>query len=216
TCPDEFTCRSGLIGLPLDFLQPPNNRPPPLPSSSLPEGYYEEAVPLSPGKTPEYITSNYDSDAMSSSYESYDEEEEDGKGQKMHQWPSEEASMDLVKDARICAFLLRKKRFGQWTKLLCVIKDDKLLCYKSSKDHIPQMELTLPGCSITHIPKDGKKKKHELKIVHQGADALVLAVQSKEQAEEWLKVMRDISIGGTGEVDGGRTSSPTHKPELEK
>lgn len=167
---------------------------------------------------------------MSSSYESYDEEEEDGKDQKMrHQWPSEEASMDLVKDARICAFLLRKKRFGQWTKLLCVIKDNKLLvrdtncacvqngeikfvaqwlrqyssimfgssgfplllslqCYKSSKDHTPQMELTLSGCSITHIPKDGKKKKHELKIVHQAADALVLAVQSKEQAEEWLKV----------------------------
>lgn len=65
---------------------------------------------------------------MSSSYESYDEEEEDGKGKKArHQWPSEEASMDLVKDAKICAFLLRKKRFGQWTKLLCVIKDTKLL-----------------------------------------------------------------------------------------
>lgn len=61
-------------------------------------------------------------------------------------------------------------------------------CYKSSKDHTPQMELNLSVCSITHIPKDGKKKKHELKIVHQGADALVLAVQSKEQAEEWLKV----------------------------
>uniref|UniRef100_A0A672NE88 Actin filament-associated protein 1 n=1 Tax=Sinocyclocheilus grahami TaxID=75366 RepID=A0A672NE88_SINGR len=172
---------------------PPDNGPPPLPSSSLPEGYYEEAVPLGPGKAPEYITSNYDSDAMSSSYESYDEEEEDGKGQKMrHQWPSEEASMDLVKDAHICAFLLRKKRFGQWTKLLCVIKDNKLLCYKSSKDQTPQMELLLSGCSITHIPKDGKKKKHELKIVHQGADALVLAVQSKEQAEEWLKVIRHV------------------------
>lgn len=65
---------------------------------------------------------------MSSSYESYDEEEEDGKGKKTrHQWPSEEASMHLVKDAKICAFLLRKKRFGQWTKLLCVVKDTKLL-----------------------------------------------------------------------------------------
>ncbi|KAE8278876.1 Actin filament-associated protein 1 [Larimichthys crocea] len=196
---------------------PPNNGPPPLPSSSLPEGYYEEAVPLSPGKAPEYITSNYDSDAMSSSYESYDEEEEDGKGQKMrHQWPSEEASMDLVKDARICAFLLRKKRFGQWTKLLCVIKDNKLLCYKSSKDHTPQMELTLSGCSITHIPKDGKKKKHELKIVHQGADALVLAVQSKEQAEEWLKVMREVCVNGSVDYDGAGSGSPVHKPELEK
>ncbi|XP_026208625.1 actin filament-associated protein 1 isoform X1 [Anabas testudineus] len=196
---------------------PPNSGPPPLPSSSLPEGYYEEAVPLSPGKAPEYITSNYDSDAMSSSYESYDEEEEDGKGQKMrHQWPSEEASMDLVKDARICAFLLRKKRFGQWTKLLCVIKDNKLLCYKSSKDHTPQMELNLSGCSITHIPKDGKKKKHELKIVHQGADALVLAVQSKEQAEEWLKVMREVCANGCVDIDGAGSGSPVHKPELEK
>ncbi|KAM4612397.1 actin filament-associated protein 1 [Polymixia lowei] len=198
-------------------VEPPNSGPPPLPSSSLPEGYYEEAVPLSPGKAPEYITSNYDSDAMSSSYESYDEEEEDGKGQKMrHQWPSEEASMDLVKDARICAFLLRKKRFGQWTKLLCVIKDNKLLCYKSSKDHNPQMELALSGCSITHIPKDGKKKKHELKIVHQGADALVLAVQSKEQAEEWLKVMREVCLNGGVDSDGAGSGSPVHKPELEK
>ncbi|KAK9524352.1 hypothetical protein VZT92_016755 [Zoarces viviparus] len=196
---------------------PPNNGPPPLPSSSLPEGYYEEAVPLSPGKAPEYITANYDSDAMSSSYESYDEEEEDGKGQKMrHQWPSAEASMDLVKDARICAFLLRKKRFGQWTKLLCVIKDNKLLCYKSSKDHTPQMELTLTGCSITHIPKDGKKKKHELKIVHQGADALVLAVHSKEQAEEWLKVMREVCVNGSVDLDRAGSGSPVHKPELEK
>ncbi|XP_056627454.1 actin filament-associated protein 1 isoform X1 [Triplophysa dalaica] len=198
---------------------PPDNDPPPLPSSSLPEGYYEEAVPLGPGKAPEYITSNYDSDAMSSSYESYDEEEEDGKGQKMrHQWPSEEASMDLVKDARICAFLLRKKRFGQWTKLLCVIKDNKLLCYKSSKDQTPQMELILSGCSITHIPKDGKKKKHELKIVHQGADALVLAVQSKEQAEEWLKVMKEVCVNGIGalDCDGAGSGSTVHKSELEK
>lgn len=50
------------------------------------------------------------------------------------------------------------------------------------------MELSLSGCSVTHVPKDGKKKKHELKIAHQGADPLVLALQSQEQAEEWLKV----------------------------
>ncbi|XP_053250879.1 actin filament-associated protein 1 isoform X4 [Podarcis raffonei] len=198
---------------------PPDNGPPPLPSSSLPEGYYEEAVPLSPGKAPEYITSNYDSDAMSSSYESYDEEDEDGKGKKMrHQWPSEEASMDLVKDAKICAFLLRKKRFGQWTKLLCVIKENKLLCYKTSKDQQPQMELLLSGCSITYIPKDSKKKKHELKITHQGQDALVLAVQSKEQADQWLKVIKEVCsnyIGAT-DSDGPSSNSPVHKTELEK
>lgn len=38
--------------------QPPDSGPPPLPTTSLPEGYYEEAVPLSPGKAPEYITSS--------------------------------------------------------------------------------------------------------------------------------------------------------------
>ncbi|KAI5261756.1 Actin Filament-Associated Protein 1 [Manis pentadactyla] len=199
---------------------PPDSGPPPLPTSSLPEGYYEEAVPLSPGKAPEYITSNYDSDAMSSSYESYDEEEEDGKGKKTrHQWPSEEASMDLVKDAKICAFLLRKKRFGQWTKLLCVVKDTKLLCYKSSKDQQPQMELPLQGCGVAYIPKDGKKKKHELKITQQGTDPLVLAVQSKEQAEQWLKVIREVHSSCSGPVDAEcppSSSSPMHKAELEK
>ncbi|XP_068132946.1 actin filament-associated protein 1 isoform X4 [Hyperolius riggenbachi] len=198
---------------------PPDNGPPPLPTSSLPEGYYEEAVPLSPGKAPEYITSNYDSDAMSSSYESYDEEEEDGKGQKKRlQWPSEEASMDLVKDAKICAFLLRKKRFGQWTKLLCVIKDNKLMCYKSSKDQQPQMELLLNGCSVAYVPKDSKKKKHELKITHQGTDALVLAVQSEEQAEQWLRVIKDVcsSYNGPVDSDGHSSSSPVPKNELEK
>ncbi|XP_072659125.1 actin filament-associated protein 1 isoform X6 [Canis lupus baileyi] len=209
---------------------PPDSGPPPLPTSSLPEGYYEEAVPLSPGKAPEYITSNYDSDAMSSSYESYDEEEEDGKGKKTrHQWPSEEASMDLVKDAKICAFLLRKKRFGQWSKLLCVVKDTKLLCYKSSKDQQPQMELPLQGCNVTYTPKDSKKKKHELKITQQGTDPLVLAVQSKEQAEQWLKVtsilniitkvIRDVYSGCSGPADSEGpppSSSPVHKTELEK
>ncbi|XP_055480143.1 actin filament-associated protein 1 isoform X3 [Psammomys obesus] len=201
---------------------PPDSGPPPLPTSSLPEGYYEEAVPLSPGKAPEYITSNYDSDAMSSSYESYDEEEEDGKGKKTrHQWPSEEASMDLVKDAKICAFLLRKKRFGQWTKLLCVIKDTKLLCYKSSKDQQPQMELPLQGCSITYTPRDSKKKKHELKITQQGTDPLVLAVQSKEQAEQWLKVIKEAYSGCGGPVDlegspPPSASAPVNKAELEK
>ncbi|KAG8508669.1 Actin filament-associated protein 1 [Galemys pyrenaicus] len=246
---------------------PPDSGPPPLPTSSLPEGYYEEAVPLSPGKAPEYITSNYDSDAMSSSYESYDEEEEDGKGKATrHQWPSEEASMDLVRDAKICAFLLRKKRFGQWTKLLCVVKDTKMLvsgpapagkprrqavrtghgCYKSSKDQQPQMELPLQGSSVTYTPRDGKKKRHELKITQQGTDPLVLAVQSKEQAEQWLKVraphaqsspgarftaargffqrrqkevIRDVysSSGGPADPEGAPCSgSPVPKAELEK
>lgn len=37
-----------------------------------------------------------------------------------------------MKDARICAFLWRKKWLGQWAKQLCVIKDTRLLVGKSS------------------------------------------------------------------------------------
>ncbi|XP_038651435.1 actin filament-associated protein 1-like 1 isoform X4 [Scyliorhinus canicula] len=225
----------------------PSDAPPPLPTTPPPEGYYEEAVPLSPGKVPEYITSrnsssppnsiedgyyedadnNYpltriigehkhsynDSDVMSSSYESYDEEEEDGKGQRLtHQWPSEEASMDLVKDCRICAFLLRKKRFGQWAKQLCVIKENRLLCYKSSKDHQPHVELPLNACNVIYVPKDGRRKKHELRFSQPGTEALVLAVQSKEQAEEWLKIIRDICSQCNGSEG---STSPLFLPKLE-
>lgn len=60
------------------------------------------------------------------------------------------------------------------------------------------MELALPGCSVTYVPKDSKKKKHELKITQQGADPLVLAVQSREQAEQWLKVRHARSQAGVG------------------
>ncbi|KFR11649.1 Actin filament-associated protein 1-like 1, partial [Opisthocomus hoazin] len=191
---------------------------PPLPTTPPPEDYYEEALPLGPGKAPEYITSrNNDSDAMSSSYESYEEEEEEGKGQQLtHQWPSEEASMNLVKDCRICAFLLRKKRFGQWAKQLTIIRDSKLLCYKSSKDRQPHVEVPLGTCSVIYVPKDGRRKKHELRFSLPGAEALVLAVQSKEQAEEWLKVIKEASSPAAGGMEAPTSLVLPCKMDLDK
>lgn len=87
---------------------------------------------------------------MSSSYESYDEEEEEGKGQQLtHQWPSEEASMNLVKDCRICAFLLRKKRFGQWAKQLTIVRDSKLLVSPELLGHeAPWGVMREVGCMV--------------------------------------------------------------------
>ncbi|XP_033922657.1 actin filament-associated protein 1-like 1 [Melopsittacus undulatus] len=225
---------------------------PPLPTTPPPEDYYEEALPLGPGKAPEYITSRSeccsppnsiedgyyedadssypvtrmngeqktsynDSDAMSSSYESYDEEEEEGKSQQLtHQWPSEEASMNLVKDCRICAFLLRKKRFGQWAKQLTIIRDSKLLCYKSSKDRQPHVEVPLGSCNVIYVPKDGRRKKHELRFSLPGAEALVLAVQSKEQAEEWLKVIKEASSPATCGVEVPTSPVMPCKLDLDK
>lgn len=73
-----------------------------------------------------------DGEAVSSSYESYDEEESSKGKSATHQWPSPEATIELMKDARICAFLWRKKWLGQWAKQLCVIKDTRLLVSRSS------------------------------------------------------------------------------------
>uniref|UniRef100_A0A673MWB1 Actin filament-associated protein 1-like 2 n=1 Tax=Sinocyclocheilus rhinocerous TaxID=307959 RepID=A0A673MWB1_9TELE len=130
-----------------------------------------------------------DTEPVSSSYESYDEEEvTKGKSTAQHQWPSPEASIELMKDARICAFLWRKKWLGQWAKQLCVIREHRLLCYKSSKDQTPLLDISLLGCSVVYKEKQTKRKEHKLKITPLGGEAIVLGLQSKEQAEQWLKV----------------------------
>ncbi|NXG65733.1 AF1L2 protein, partial [Hemiprocne comata] len=164
----------------------PETKQPPVPKVESPEGYYEEAEPYD-------VSVNEDGEAISSSYESYDEEESSKGKSATHQWPSTEATIELMKDARICAFLWRKKWLGQWAKQLCVIKDTRLLCYKSSKDHSPQLDVNLLGCTVIHKEKQVKKKEHKLKIIPMNADVIVLGLQSKDQAEQWLRVIQETS-----------------------
>ncbi|NWV39690.1 AF1L2 protein, partial [Grantiella picta] len=164
----------------------PETKQPPVPKIESPEGYYEEAEPYD-------VSVNEDGEAVSSSYESYDEEESSKGKSATHQWPSPEATIELMKDARICAFLWRKKWLGQWAKQLCVIKDTRLLCYKSSKDHNPQLDVNLLGCTVIHKEKQVRKKEHKLKIIPTNADVIVLGLQSKDQAEQWLRVIQETS-----------------------
>ncbi|KAL2302782.1 hypothetical protein Nmel_010231 [Mimus melanotis] len=201
----------------LPDLPPPKileTKQPPVPKIESPEGYYEEAEPYdisvngvfgrlaAAGPRPGlqvtegviYATITMeDGEAVSSSYESYDEEESSKGKSATHQWPSPEATIELMKDARICAFLWRKKWLGQWAKQLCVIKDTRLLCYKSSKDHNPQLDVNLLGCTVIHKEKQVKKKEHKLKIIPTNADVIVLGLQSKDQAEQWLRVIQETS-----------------------
>ncbi|XP_046898932.1 actin filament-associated protein 1-like 1b isoform X2 [Hypomesus transpacificus] len=233
----------------------PTDTPPPLPTTPIPEDYYEEAVPLDPGTTPQYITTrisssppvsieiqdayyedaddNYptthingpcknsynDSDALSSSYESYDEDEEEAKGRgRPPRWKAEENTVGPMKDCRICAFLLRKKRFGQWAKQLTVVRDNQLQCYKSIKDSSPYMELPLNLCNVIYVPKDGRRKKHELRFSLPGGQALVLAVQSKEQAQRWLQVIQEVAsqANSTETLEGSSSPIIQRKLELDK
>lgn len=231
----------------------PTDTPPPIPTTPIPDDYYEEAVPLGPGTTPQYITTrsnssppnsiedayyedadnNYpatrlngasknsynDSDALSSSYESYDEEDEEAKvREQTHRWPSEESPVGQMKDYRKCAFLLRKKRFGQWAKQLTIIRENRLQCFKNPKDRSPYVDLPLNLCNVIYVPKDGRRKKHELRFSMPGGEAVVLAVQSKEQAENWLKVIQEVSNLASNNNGKEGSSSPMilRKLELDK
>uniref|UniRef100_A0A3B4B142 Actin filament-associated protein 1-like 2 n=1 Tax=Periophthalmus magnuspinnatus TaxID=409849 RepID=A0A3B4B142_9GOBI len=163
----------------------------PVPQKNLPE--------LPPPRTVSahgvILNEHDDGEAVSSSYESYDEEEVT-KGKcpsAQHQWPSAEAPFELMRDSRICAFLWRKKWLGQWAKQLCVIRDDRLMCYKSSKEQTPLLDVSLLGCSVVYKEKQLKRKEHRLKIVPMGGEAIVLGLQSREQTEQWLKVIQEIS-----------------------
>ncbi|XP_030216619.1 actin filament-associated protein 1-like 1 [Gadus morhua] len=220
---------------------------PPRPATPVADDYYEEAVPpeqyLGPGTHSsgycvedayyEDADDNYpstrlngppknsynDSDAVSSSYESYEEEDEEAKGRdQAGTWAAEDPSNGSVRDCRICAFLLRKKRFGQWTKQLAVVRDNKLQCYKSIKDSTPNTELPLNLCNVIYVPKEGRKKRHELRFSLPGGEALVLAVQSKEQAQRWLKVVQDASSvnSNTESHEGAPSPIIQRKMELDK
>lgn len=62
-------------------------------------------------------------------------------------------------------------------------------CYKSSKEQTPLLDVSLLGCIVVHKEKQLKRKEHKLKIIPVGAEAIVLALQSKEQTEQWLRVI---------------------------
>ncbi|KAH0506965.1 Actin filament-associated protein 1-like 2 [Microtus ochrogaster] len=181
-----------------------------VPKIESPEGYYEEAEP--------YDTSIIeDGEAVSSSYESYDEEENSRGKAAPYQWPSPEASIELMRDARICAFLWRKKWLGQWAKQLCVIRDTRLLCYKSSKDHSPQLDVNLLGSSVVHKEKHVRKKEHKLKIMPMNADVIVLGLQSKDQAEQWLRVIQEVSgLPYEGAAEGNQYTPDAQRLNCQK
>ncbi|XP_024288351.1 actin filament-associated protein 1-like 1 isoform X3 [Oncorhynchus tshawytscha] len=191
------------------------------PPNSIEDAYYEDAdnnYPTTRINGPRK-NSYADSDALSSSYESYDEEDEEAKGQdRTRRWQSEENSVGPMKDCRICAFLLRKKRFGQWAKQLTVVRDNRLQCYKSIKDSSPHIELPLNLCNVIYIPKEARRKKHKLRFSLPGGEALVLAVQSKEQAERWLKVIREVvsQASSNDGLEGSSSPMIQRKKDLDK
>lgn len=56
--------------------------------------------------------------------------------------------------------------------------------------------MNLVGSSVIHKEKQVRKKEHKLKITPMNADVIVLGLQSRDQAEQWLRVRVALGWGG--------------------
>ncbi|XP_067250096.1 actin filament-associated protein 1-like 2 isoform X3 [Chanodichthys erythropterus] len=184
---------------------------PPQPPCLEDEDCYEEAEPF---VLASQTTDKVDSD--SSHYESYGEEEEEFVKDRAHyiQWSSSQPCLRPVPESRICGYLWRKKWLGQWTRQLFIIKHDSLLCFKCAKDLHPLLELHLTGCYVVYKSKNSKKMQHELKVVA-GADTIILGFQSSMQAEEWRKIIEEVSGSSYYEPESQSSSSILRSERLD-
>ncbi|XP_066062257.1 actin filament-associated protein 1-like 2 isoform X2 [Chamaea fasciata] len=171
------------------------DKPPGVPPSPAADDSYEDADPPAHGGT-----GGGDSD--SSHYESYGEEEEEeeedeeGVTDRAHylRWPAgAEAEPPAPPEAQLCGFLWRKRWLGQWAKQLFIVREHVLLCFRCAADLQPVLELDLRGCRVTYKDKRGKKMPHALKVTGTTGEVLVIGFQSRQQAEDWRKVIEEVS-----------------------
>ncbi|XP_029365503.1 actin filament-associated protein 1-like 2 [Echeneis naucrates] len=164
------------------------------------EDTYEEAEPYVPAVMTTSNTERAESD--SSHYESYGEDDDDeGEGlmkDRAHyiQWSASQPCLRPAPESRLCGYLWRRKWLGQWTKQLFIIRNSMLLCYKCARDLLPQMELNLRGCHLIYKSKNRGKVQHQLRLVLLGSETLILGYSSFQQAEEWRRVIEEVSVGG--------------------
>ncbi|XP_032435440.1 actin filament-associated protein 1-like 2 isoform X1 [Xiphophorus hellerii] len=197
---------------PSDWMKSGGPTVPPHPPGGLggddEEDTYEEAEPYVASETnterPESESSHYES------YGEEDDDEDEGGGlvkDRAHyiQWSTSQISLRPTPESRLCGYLWRRKWLGQWSKQLFIIKNDMLLCYKFARDLLPQLELNLHGCQIVYKSKSSAKIQHQLKLVPVGSESLVLGYSSFQQADEWRKVIEEVSAGG--EVESQSFSS---------
>ncbi|XP_063051412.1 actin filament-associated protein 1-like 2 isoform X2 [Engraulis encrasicolus] len=188
--------RSGSVGPPV---------PPLPPEGPEDEDCYEEAEPFVPANQ------NRDKvDSDSSHYESYGEDEDgDLVKDRAHyiQWSASQPCLRPLPESRICGYLWRRKKWlGQWTRQLFIIKHNLLLCYKCAKDLHPLLELNLLGCQVVYKSRHSKKMQHELKVVA-GSDMVIMGFQSCQQAEEWRKIIEEVSGSSYCEPESHSSSS---------
>ncbi|XP_074664011.1 actin filament-associated protein 1-like 2 [Strix aluco] len=154
---------------------------------------YEDAEPLGPGR----CGGSGGADTDSSHYESYGEDE-DGVTDRAHYLRRPPATGPDPEppgppEAQLCGFLWRKRWLGQWAKQLFIVREHVLLCFRCAADPQPVLELDLRGCHVAYKAKRGKKMPHALKVTGTAGEELVIGFQSRQQAEDWRKVIEEVS-----------------------
>eukprot|EP00076_Gallus_gallus_P033034 XP_024998572.1 actin filament-associated protein 1-like 2 [Gallus gallus] len=155
------------------------------------EGSYEETKPLSP-------TGHSGADTDSSHYESYGEDE-DGATDRSHYRrcpparPPPPADPPGRPEPQLCGFLWRKRRLGRWAKQLFVVREHTLLGFRCAADPQPALQLDLRGCCVAYKEKRGERLRHALKVVGTEGKALLIGFPSRQQAEDWRKVIEEVS-----------------------
>ncbi|XP_072289879.1 actin filament-associated protein 1-like 2 [Eucyclogobius newberryi] len=165
------------------------------------EDTYEEAAPYVSQST---CNSTEKAESDSSHYESYGDEDDDDvfeggvrlmTDRRFVQWSASQPCLRPTPESRLCGYLWRRKWLGQWTKQLFIVRNHSLMCYKCSRDPEPQMELDLRGCFLLYKSKPQRKVPHTLRLVLHGSESLVLGFSSYQHAEEWRKVIEELSSG---------------------
>ncbi|XP_077377850.1 actin filament-associated protein 1-like 2 isoform X2 [Festucalex cinctus] len=178
---------------------PPGGTQAPVGDNDEDEDTYEEAQPFKADSTNHLEQA----ESENSYYESYGEDAEDDDNEehmkdRAHyiQWSSSQPCLRPPPESRLCGYLWRRKWLGQWTKQLFIIRNHLLLCYKCARDLLPHLQLSLRGCQLVYKLKSNRKIPHQLKLLLLGADSLVLGYSSFQQADEWRRVIEELSVGG--------------------
>ncbi|XP_040394457.1 actin filament-associated protein 1-like isoform X8 [Cygnus olor] len=160
---------------------------------------YEDAEPLGPGGR----GGSGGADTDSSHYESYGEDEEDGVPDRAQdrahylRWPPApgppRAEPPGRPEAQLCGFLWRKRWLGRWAKQLFIVREHALLGFRRAADPQPVLELELRGCRVASKGTGSKKLPHALKVTGPAGEALVIGFPSRQQAEDWRKVIEEVS-----------------------
>ncbi|XP_061625083.1 actin filament-associated protein 1-like 2 isoform X2 [Phyllopteryx taeniolatus] len=192
---------------------PPGGSQAPAGDDDEDEDTYEEAQPYKDNSTCHLERA----ESENSYYESYGEDaEDDDDDNEEHvkdrahyiQWSSSQPCLRPPPESRLCGYLWRRKWLGQWTKQLFIVRNHSLLCYKCARDLLPHLQLSLRGCQLVYKLKSNRKIPHQLRLLLLGANTLVLGYSSFQQADEWRRVIEELSVGDEDQNTCGSSIEP--------